>query len=113
MKVSVTLVLLAFYLVAAFYACNKTKKEDSTACKYSADIKPVVAAKCALSGCHGAGSTVADFTQYTPLKKRADNGVLRKNVLELGIMPPTGHEPLTVQEKDKLKCWLDYGAPND
>lgn len=113
MKLSVTLVLLAFYLVAAFYACNKTKKEDSAACKYAANIKPVVVAKCALPGCHGAGSAVADFTQYAELKKRADNGVLRRNVLELGIMPPTGHAPLTAQEKDKLKCWLDNGAPND
>ena len=113
MKVSVTLVLLAFYLVAAFYACNKTKDEDSGACKYSTGIKPVVAAKCAHAGCHGGGSSIADLTQYAELKKRADNGVLRKNVLELGIMPPTGHEPLTSQEKDKLKCWLDNGAPND
>jgi hypothetical protein len=113
MKVSATLVLLALYTVAAFYACNKTKDESAVTCKYATDIKPITAAKCAHTGCHGVGSTIADFNQYDQLKKRADNGVLRKNVLELGIMPPTGHESLTAQEKDKLKCWLDNGAPND
>lgn len=100
-------------MVAAFYACNKTKKEKTATCKYSTDINPVVAHTCAHAGCHSAGSTVADLTQYAELKKRADNGVLRKNVLELGIMPPTGHAPLTEQEKEKIKCWLDNGAPND
>ncbi|MBX2904720.1 MAG: hypothetical protein KF744_01690 [Taibaiella sp.] len=113
MKISVTLTLLAFYLVAAFYACNKTKNEESNTCKYAADIKPIVIKSCAHTGCHGAGSAIADITQYSELKKRAKNGVLQKNVLELGIMPPTGHDPLTTQEKDKLKCWLDNDAPQD
>lgn len=111
-KVSVTLLLLTFYVVALFYACKKTKNTDE-ACSYATDIKPLIARTCAHTGCHGAGSTVADFTQYAELKKRADNGRIRTNVFELAIMPPPGQEPLTTQDKENLKCWLDNGAPNN
>ena len=81
--------------------------------KYSSDIAPVITAKCALPGCHVAGSSFGDFSAYAELKQRADNGRIQRNVFELKKMPPSTQAQLTDEEKDKLKCWLDNGAPQD
>ena len=47
------------------------------------------------------------------MKIRADNGRIAQFVFELKIMPPASAEKLTDAEKDKLKCWLDDGAPEN
>jgi uncharacterized membrane protein len=100
-----------------FLSCEKEEPAppEPAGCvaKYSADIAPIVTTKCAISGCHVSGSSFGDFTVYAELKQRADNGRIRKNVFELNTMPPSTQTQLTDAEKDKLKCWLDNGAPQD
>jgi hypothetical protein len=95
-------------------SCKKTTTETAKCSgSYSSDIKPIANSKCALKDCHGSGSSLGDFTQYAELKLRADSGWIRRNVFELKIMPPASAVPLTEDEKQKLKCWLDNGAPLD
>lgn len=81
--------------------------------KYSNDVKPIVAAKCALSGCHVAKFPFGDFTLYTDLKTRVDNGKINSLVIENKLMPPVSAELLTDTELNKIKCWISYGAPEN
>jgi uncharacterized membrane protein len=99
-------------MVFSATSCSKKENSDNVGCtaSFSADIQPVINTKCALSGCHNAGSTLGDFTTYAGVKARADNGRLRRNVFELKIMPPPTAVQLSEHEKEQLKCWLDNGA---
>jgi uncharacterized membrane protein len=96
----------------ALNACRKQKSETEP-CTYTSQVKPIIAAKCSLPDCHGAGSLLGDFTNYESLKVRVDNGRLRLNVFELKIMPPASVDTLTSDEKEVLKCWIDNGAKQD
>lgn len=100
-------------LLQSIAACKKHQPDTSEPCNpnYVKDIKPIISGKCALSGCHGVGSTIADFTKDSIVKNRADIGRIRSYIFELKIMPPASAQPLTEQEKETLKCWLDNGAP--
>ncbi len=80
---------------------------------YASDIKTIVQAKCAISGCHDGNSAVVAFTTYAPLKERADNGRIKSYLFELKIMPPASATQLTEDEKKLMQCWLDNGAPEN
>jgi hypothetical protein len=109
----VTNYLLLVVLLAP--GCNKKGGTENAGCvsKYSADILSIINNKCAISNCHNTGSALGDFTTYAGVKARADNGRIRRNVFELKIMPPASAIPLTDFEKEKIKCWLDNGAPQN
>lgn len=111
--------LLAACLVV-ITSCGKNKPEPApqpqpAGCKptYTTDIKAIVDAKCAVSGCHDGSANIVNLSSYTPLKERADNGRIRSYIFELKIMPPASATQLTDAEKDIIKCWLDNGAPEN
>ena len=94
-------------------SCKKSKQETTVlSCnpKYSVDIQPIITSKCALSGCHNAGSSMGDYTKFEVVKVRADSGRINHYVFDLRIMPPANKDSLTTTEKNNLKCWLDNGA---
>lgn len=98
-------------------ACQKKEKTTNTnpapcVASYTTDIKPIVANKCATTGCHGHNG-LANLNDYNILKERADNGNINKFVFELKMMPPTAATQLTDAEKEKLQCWLKNGAQNN
>lgn len=110
--------LLSFIIILVVLimldACRKSDPgTHSCNVQYSSGIKPIISAKCGLPGCHAPGSTLPDLTNYDVLKIYADDSIVRQNVFELKIMPPAVATPLTNQEKEKLKCWLDNGAPEN
>jgi hypothetical protein len=59
---------------------------------FQRDVKPILAQKCGIKGCHGGA---------TP--PRVDTAVLNK-------MPPIGSKPLTEDEKRTIVEWIDLGA---
>ncbi len=75
---------------------------------YAADIKPIVTGKCVTAGCHDGSTQLPDFNNDSIILAKAKN--IQQFVFELNIMPPANGLPLSVQEKEKLKCWLDNGA---
>ena len=79
--------------------------------KFAADVKPIIDATCAInSGCHATGSTNKGgaLTDYNKIfVKRADI----KSQIEAGLMPQTGS--LTADQKNKIICWINSGAPNN
>lgn len=83
----------------------------STPSSYSKDIKPIISSNCSSASCHGSGSANGDYTTYAGLKVVADKGTLENRVLQEKTMPPTG--PLPLSEREKLKCWISSGSPNN
>ena len=110
--------ILSYLLLITLPACKKEQAtpvtpEPQKCATYSGDIAAIISSRCALSGCHVEGSAFGNFTEYNELKVRVDNGRIAQFVFELKIMPPASAEKLTDAEKDKLKCWLDDGAPEN
>lgn len=104
--------------LGTFNSCKKKKNEDlnNLDCSkinsdYSSDIKPIISANCLSSGCHNTNSPNGDFTTYTSLKAKADNGTLDNRVIQQKTMPPSG--ALSIDQLQKIKCWLNSGSPNN
>ncbi len=82
---------------------------------FSQKISPIISNSCTTSGCHDSGSGNGDFTSYSGLKVKVDNGSLKTRVFDTpdNPMPPTGNGVLSNQQLTYIKCWLDNGAKNN
>lgn len=105
-------------LLLLFLACTKDKGKDpslaanKTGCDtvtYSVHIEPLISANCV--SCHDAVSGNADLSTHTGLKAQVDNGGIASRVFTIADMPPSG--PLSNEQLQLLKCWMDSGAPNN
>jgi hypothetical protein len=65
------------------------------------------------SGCHEAGSGNGDYTTYTDLKAKADNGHLLNRVYTLRNMPASPSLALSDADLQRIYCWIQQGAPNN
>lgn len=114
-----TNILLTLFVCMLFFInCTKTDKGDpilpSDPCaglsfKFTTDVQPVINTFCANS-CHGASSTNSGgpLTDYNKIfAKSADI----KIQVQSGLMPKTG--TLTADQKNKIICWINSGAPNN
>lgn len=93
---------------------EEPKKEVFTYCDsvtYSGKVKAIIAAECAVPGCHESGFSNGDFTSYTTLQPYLDNGKFNSKVFVTGSMPPGGFSKAAT--KDTLKCWYDKGHLNN
>lgn len=84
---------------------------DSLNVTFSGTVVPLLNANCTTPGCHSAGSGNGDYTTYAGIKAKVDNGTFKTRVIDDKNMPPSG--PLSPSDLDKLKCWLEDGAPNN
>lgn len=94
----------------------------SRAC-FSRDILPVIASKCASTGCHDAATHKEgyNYTSYTNIFNSVTAGNPGTSKLYKVItiatgeskMPPTGKPQLTTAEKDSINHWIAYGALNE
>ena len=81
---------------------------------YLKDVKPIIEAKCVT--CHSSVPTylnAADFTNYSIIKEKIDDGSFKNRVFNLKDMAPSGSNQLTEMELAKLRCWLGQGAHNN
>ena len=78
---------------------------------YSQVIQPIIAANCALSGCHDGGNTLPNWTIFDNVQANAQ---LIKTRTSNRTMPPSNASVnLTAQEIDDIACWVDSGAQNN
>src|SRR5437879_5577718 len=98
-------VLLFFLYAVGIGFCFSCKNNDKLSCAvgYNEDIHPMILKKCASISCHAQGTSLPDLSDFSVIKKYADNGRIETNVYELKIMPPASAEPLSDNEKQKLK----------
>jgi len=77
--------------------------------KLSADIKPIIDANCAVSGCHVSGGGAISFTVIANI---IANAAQIKTKTQSGEMPKGGSK-LPQEQLDKIACWVDDGAPEN
>jgi hypothetical protein len=101
--------------ITIYFSCNKKEYKNSDCSQhshtYAATIKPIIDNSCALSGCHGTASSNGDFTSFAGVKASVEMDKFGDAVLFKQNMPPSG--PLSLEERQRIKCWIDEGAKND
>jgi hypothetical protein len=107
--------ILFFACTCLFFSCGKKEYKDVDCSAhphlYSAHIKPIISTSCAIPGCHVAGFADGDFTSYSGVKASIDAGKFQKAVLYKKNMPESG--PLPLEERQKINCWIEDGAPDN
>jgi uncharacterized membrane protein len=82
---------------------------------YNIKIKAIIDTKCAIAGCHNAGSQAGGtiLNDYATVKAKADGGRIKARVIDANpsIMPQSGSPQLTANELSLIQCWLDKGSP--
>lgn len=113
----IALFLIGFVInMFLFSGCKKKDDLNNLNCskinsKYASHVKPIIDANCLSSGCHNSGSVHGDFTTYTGVKTKVDNGSFDSRVIQGKNMPLSGS--LSLDELKKIKCWLNSGASNN
>ncbi len=115
-----------FLLCGVLYiaSCGSDDEADPTGCElvtatYNGDVKAVINASCAASGCHsGANANAAipeddkDYTTYAGIKASLDDGSFNTRAIIDKTMPPSPGE-LTAEQLELLTCWKDAGYPEN
>jgi len=74
---------------------------------WAQQIKPIIDANCAVSGCHVAGTGRINFTEFANVQ---NNASAIKNRTAGGNMPPSSRPDLTSTQIELIGCWVDDGA---
>jgi hypothetical protein len=83
-----------------------TVPRGSTGVSYANEIVPIFNANCNFSGCHGAGTTGRDWTNFNDVKAKAHD--IKSRTASRSM--PIGGFVLTTDEIQKIGCWVDDGA---
>lgn len=86
-------------------ACDTT---GFGALTYQADLKPLFDTQCAFGGCHVAGGAPGQFDTYAGIQARLAD--IRARACVIKDMPLSPGQ-LTPCEREKLRVWIDAGAP--
>jgi hypothetical protein len=78
---------------------------------YTKDIAPLISANCSTPNCHSNNFYFGDFTTYSGLRIKVDNGTFYYRVFTTRNMPLNGS--LSHTQLQKIQCWLDAGTPNN
>ena len=79
---------------------------------YSKTIAPMMAASCAISGCHGGSSPILGIGLDTYAGVKA-NLSLSSGAIQDGSMPIGSGAALTAADKKNFQDWVNAGAPNN
>ena len=89
---------------------------DTAAVTFQQDIGPLISNNCAFSGCHGGNSPSAglNLESFDQLQGIARNGQLTGRITgSSGPLMPRGGPPLENCAIDKIRNWVDQGAPQN
>lgn len=90
--------------------CQVSKSEVvSSGVRLSSDIMPIIAANCAVTGCHN-GSRSPDMRTKEGIMSNANK---IKNRTSAGTMPPAARPDLTASQIAIIACWVDDGAKDN
>lgn len=79
---------------------------------YDGQIRNIVQSNCAISGCHGDGTSPGLFTTYEGMKPYLTSGLIKLRAIDEKAMPPA---PAKLSDDDylKLRCWIEAGFPEN
>ncbi len=121
MKNGCILMIISFMVFAT--ACNYDKLptpniDDS--CNdvpptYEGEVKAIINRSCAYTGCHVAGFSFGDYSNFASLSTLIPRGRIEIRSTIIRDMPPTyapadRPKSLTAQEINILKCWFATGS---
>lgn len=77
---------------------------------YTKYIKPIIAANCALSGCHDGSNSNPNLGNFNELKNSAERVKNRAvDNTTSSRMPPLPADALTASQKQLINCWIENG----
>ena len=117
--------VLASFILLAFSGCYYDVAEelypadsqscDTTTVTFNATIQPILQAQCMV--CHSAAANQGNVNLegYAQVKTYADNGKLLGSVsFASGYSPmPQGSSQLSACSINKIRAWINKGAPNN
>jgi len=114
-----SLLLLVVCLTFFFAACSKDPDTniDCTGLTptYNADIKPILDASCAISGCHDAitQQNGYDFSNYESAKAGSQGGRFLGAIQHKSdfVAMPYNLPKLSDDKIQQLTCWVETGSP--
>lgn len=101
---------------------NQPQSSGDTDVCFDKDILPIFTSKCAMSGCHGMGSSEGDYVldNYTNIISKGINPgnasaskIYKVLLYEPEDRMPRNAPPLSDAEKLLIKRWIDAGAKQD
>lgn len=114
---------MAGVLILALNSCYYDKAEllypdtacDTSAVKFSTSVLPVLSSNCI--SCHGGATPSAGISldSYAGVKIQADNGRLWgaiSHAPNYSPMPKNSNQ-LNICSQQKIRIWIDAGAPNN
>ena len=105
------LVMIALLLGAA--SCNKQTKHvptcDGSNPSFKSEIEPILQARC--YDCHRPGGGNAVYNSYETILPTLKDGQFQSEVLTQQSMPEG--QPLTNEQLDLIKCWIEDGYPDN
>lgn len=93
------------------YGGGTTVDCNTVSAKYGADVSPIMASKCATSGCHNSGSAAGGVILETYSQVSAKKDRIMERAVVQKSMPPSGALP--ADQSNQIKCWIDGGALNN
>ena len=122
--------IFLLFVSVLIFSCSKDEVSESTppeeeeeeVCitenvSYASFVKGTLSASCALAGCHIGSSPQAglNLTSYNVVKSIADSGDLYGVISHASGFPamPNNRAKLDQCIIDKIKSWIDKGAPNN
>ncbi len=109
-----------FALVMTWVQCTKESTVDTVTCTgttptYTNDIKAIMDASCALSGCHNASSKQAgyDLSSYAGTSSAASKTAFLGSIQHKSGFEamPQGSSKLSDATLTKIACWVQNGIP--
>jgi uncharacterized membrane protein len=110
---------LLWAAMGMLYACEYSNEEDvfePSGCapgtvSFAEDIEKVINANCAVAGCHVSGNQFPPLETHQQIAQFAAQVRVRTSN---GTMPPASSgKSLTVEEIEKIACWVENGAPDN
>jgi hypothetical protein len=107
-------------LSVSIFACKKKAAPTTYSCvgiapTYTANIKPIIDASCAFSGCHNAASKASgiDLSTYDMVKTHSMHNTFMGSMQHLSGYDamPKGTNKLADSILQKMSCWIANGTP--
>lgn len=108
--------LLISALITMLLSCTYDNEEElfdeapcgEVAVALTDDIQPIIAANCAISGCHISGGQPPDLSSGQQIVNRAAR--IKARTQNGSMPPPASGMSLSSREVQQISCWVDAGA---
>ncbi len=79
---------------------------------FGQEVEGLIESTCAITSCHVTGAQAPDLSLRSNIFTAAPRILTQLNA---GLMPPkdAGVDPLAMDDAQKIKCWVEEGAPDN